>query len=271
MNYVFTVLTQVLQLCLFSLILTNDILAEPIIINANREYYPSTYIRGNEWEGMDIDIIKEIFLRAKLDYKILEIPFKRSLFWMKSGKTHMMPNLTKNKKRSAYMNWLGPIRITGIGLVVLKKNQNLPIITCDDLKLVFQQHKRKFGYVNGASYSEYFDNRLKNDPALNKVMHFTLRAKQNIVMLQKGRIIGFFQDDFEVQHLLLDQSKKRDRQYDGVVLHPYRIEGSVGGAFIGISKKLDKISYQKIIAAFQSMKDDGTFNRIHLKWIGKEG
>jgi len=47
------------------------------------------------WDGYRYYQIKEIFLRVKLDFKIVEIPFKRSLYWMQSGKTHMMPNLSR--------------------------------------------------------------------------------------------------------------------------------------------------------------------------------
>jgi len=270
MNFFLKVLINTFKFSLLTIILSKSIFAQPILINANRDYYPATYMKGKEWYGMDIDIFNEIFLRAKLDFKIVEIPFKRSLYWMQSGKTHMMPNLSKNEERSAYMYWLGPIRITAIGLVVLKKDQHLPINTCDDLIIVSRQRNRKFGYLNGASYSDYFDNRIEKDPAIKNVLHFTSSPKQSIAMLQKGRVIGFFQDDFEIQHLLLDQSNNHASLYNDVALHSYRIEGSHGGAYIGISKKLDKILYKKIITAFQSIKDDGTFEKIHIKWTGKK-
>jgi len=270
MKFCLKILINTLKFSLFNIILSNSIFAQPILINANRDYYPATYMKDKEWYGMDIDIINEIFLRAKLDFKIVEIPFKRSLYWMQSGKTHMMPNLCKNEERSAYMYWLGPMRITAIGLVVLKKDQYLPIKACDDLIIVSKQRNRKFGYLNGASYSDYFDNRIEKDPAIKNVLHFTSSPKQSIAMLQKGRIIGFFQDDFEIQHLLLEQSQNHDSLYNDVVLHSYRIEDSIGGAYFGISKKLDKILYQKILTAFQSIKEDGAFDKIHFKWTGKK-
>ena len=111
---------------------------------------------------------------------------------------------------------------------------------------------------------------MENDSDLKKALYFTVGTDQNIKMLQAGRIIGYFQDDFEAQQRILDQSQDRDKRYDEFVLHPYRIEGSIAGAYMGISKKLDKSLSQKIVTTFQFMKDDGRFSEIHMKWTGEK-
>jgi len=264
------IFTSALQISLVTIIFSNAIFAETTIIRANKAEFPATYMTDKMgWAGMDIDVIKEICLRANYDYEIVERPFKRSLALIKTGEIHLIPNLSKTEKRSVYMNWLGPIRITAIGLVVLKKDQHLPIKTCDDLIIVAKQKKRKFGYLTGASYSDYFDTRLKNDPALKETLCMLHSNELHNKMLHAGRIIGYFWDDFESQQRIMDQSQNLNQQYDGLVLHRYRIEGSIGGAYIGISKKLEKTHYQKLKIAFQSIKDDGTFAKLHLKWTGQ--
>lgn len=268
MNLRLKLFTSAVLFSLFTIFFSNTIFADIITISANKDNFPATYVRDKGWEGMDIDVLKEVLVRANLEYRIVARPFKRSLAQMRTGTIHIMPNLVNSKERSAYMHWLGPIRITGIGLVVLEKDQHLPIKTCDDLIKVAHQKKKKFGYLTGASYSDYFDNRLKNDSSLKKVIHYTVTTDQNIDMLQAGRTIGFFYDDFEIQNLIKDQLKNRNKRYEGLVLNSYRIEDSVGGAYTGISKKLDKTRYQKIMTAYQSMIDDGTLEKIHLKWVG---
>ncbi|MEW6983967.1 substrate-binding periplasmic protein [Colwelliaceae bacterium 6471] len=248
---------------------SNTVFADTIIVRANRHSIPATFIQDNQWKGMDIDIIKEIFSRAQLDYQIVEMPVKRSLMRMQTGENHLTLNLSINENRSEYMHWLGPVRITGAGLVVSKKNQDLPIKTYQDLITVAKEKNGKFGYINGASYSDYFDDKIANDVALRDVLYFTPKSKQNRDMLMHDRLLGYFNDDFEIQYLLQDKNPNYDKVFDGLALHSYRIEGSVGGSYIGISKKLDEVLYQKISTAFQSMKADGSFAKIHLKWTGK--
>ena len=58
MKFCFKVLTNTLKFSLFTIILSNSIFAQPILINANQDYYPATYMKGKKWYGMDIDIIK---------------------------------------------------------------------------------------------------------------------------------------------------------------------------------------------------------------------
>jgi polar amino acid transport system substrate-binding protein len=215
---------------------------------------------------MDIDLIKEIFLRAKLDYRIVERPFVRSLVKIQSGKIDLIPNLVKNEERSNYLNWLGPTRITCIGLVVLKKDKNIPIKTVEELINFAKQEKKKIGYNNGASYSEFFDNRIKNDPALTEVLYILNDDTLKLQMLKRGRIIGYFSDAFEIRQRILD--KEFSHQYNDLALHSYRIEESCSGSYFGLSKMLDKRHYLTLLAAFQSMKDDGTFAKIHFNWVG---
>jgi hypothetical protein len=57
-------------------------------------------------------------------------------------------------------------------------------------------------------------------------------------------------------------------QYTNVALHSYRIEESCTGSYFGLSKMLDKQYYLKLQAAFQSMKEDGAFDKLHLDWVG---
>ena len=67
------------HITLFILMLPNTTFAQTISIRADINDFPATYMQDESWEGMDIDIIREIFLRAKLDYRIFSMPFKRSL------------------------------------------------------------------------------------------------------------------------------------------------------------------------------------------------
>jgi ABC-type amino acid transport substrate-binding protein len=265
MNGASKLLKSLVHITVFTLLFSNATFAKKITIRAERNAFPATYMKSESWEGMDIEIISEIFLRAKLDYYIISMPFKRSLIQIQDGKVHMIPNLTKNKERSVYMHWLGPIRVTCIGLVVQKKDRGISIKTTDDLIKIAHQENMKVGYLTGSSFSEHFDDRRKNDSSLQEILSFLPDKNQHLEMLKLGRIFGYFHDAFEIQQRLLDQNYAQ--QYNGLALHSYQIKDSCSGAYIGISKILDETSYIKIKSSFDAMKDDGTFAKIHFKWI----
>lgn len=258
-------ISLLISLLLSSLFITKTF-ADEIIIRADERSFPATYKKDDKWEGMDVEIINELLSRTNLENNYAQIPFQRSLFQIKSGEIQLIPNLVKNEARSEYMHWLGPTRVTCIGLVVQEKDSQLPIKTTDELISVALQKQNKIGYLTGASYSPYLDNRLEKDDRLKKVLHFLPDNSQHRQMLKLGRLFGYFYDAFEIQRRIADPDFSNE--YQGLALHDYRIEDSCTGAYIGISKKLDKNIYQKIVTSYDGMLVDGTFDQIHLKWLG---
>ncbi len=237
-----------------------------IIISASKNEFPATYLKAGKWHGMDIELLGQLMTRANRDYQIVYQPFPRTLLNIQNGSVHIAPNLVKNKERSVYMNWIGPVRVTCIGLVVKKDDQNLHVTTTEELINTAKLKNKKLGYLSGASYSPSFDHRLVNDTDLAEILHFLPDNAQHRKMLKLGRLLGYFQDAFEVRQRLLDEEFAS--HYEGLALHPYRIEDSCTGAYFGVSKKLDREIYNGLEAAFQAMKDDGSFVEIHQKWVG---
>lgn len=261
-------MTLRVQIAFLMYIFCNSVFAEKILVRVQKDSFPATYMKGDKWAGMDVDIVRELFAEAQLEYGFVEIPFQRSLIKIKEGDIHLITNLEKNEARSDYMNWLGPMRITCIGLVVQEKDQPLLIKTIDDLITIAAEQNKKIGYLRGASYSPFLDARLQNDALLNDVLYFLSDNLHHREMLKLDRLLGYFYDAFEIQKRMSDP--RFSHEYEGLVLHSYRIEDSCSGAYIGISKTLDAGTYQKIVNAFQAIKDEGTLSDIHLKWVGTE-
>ena len=214
--------------------------AEPILqIRVDQGAYPATYKKDKQWLGMDIELLEEFLKRAELNYLFTEIPFQRSLLMMREGKVHIVPNLVKNDERAEYMHWLGPTRTTCIGLVVQAQHKDLALLSTDELIDYAVNNDKKIGYLNGASYSEYFDHRLKTDTKLNDVLLFLPSNNQHREMLIRGRIFGYFYDAFEIQSRMSDP--RFASLYEGLVLNAYRIEESCTGAYIGVSRQLSEI------------------------------
>ncbi len=262
---------RIIQLIVFIYcFIGSSAIAEPIIVRFP-ESFPVSFNTSNGLKGMDVDVIKLILSRADVKYKIVSWPFKRSLHSMKTGKVHIMTNLTKNEKRSEYMHWIGPVRYTAIALIVLEKNKDLQIQNSDDLIRLSKEKVKKFGDIIGASYSDFFDRRLINDPSFKGIFDFVPNSEQNYKKLNIERILGFFHDDFEMKCMKKQSQKKGvDILIDKFVIHNYRIEGSEGGAYIGLSKALDRQTIEKIKASYLSIFDDGSFEKIYFKWCGEK-
>ncbi len=258
------------MLCIALVMMTilGSVSAQTLNIRANENEFPATYQKGGKWEGMDIDVLSEILGRAKLGYQIISMPFRRSMLEARDGRIHIIPNLVKNDERSQYLHWLGPIRTTCIGLVVQKKDLGLLIQSTDDLITVANQLDLKVGYLSGASYSDYFDDRIQNDTELFNTLHFLPSNDQHRKMLKLGRILGYVHDAFEVQRRFADPDFAAD--YEGLALHPYRIEDSCNGAYIGISKQLDASIFEQINRSYHSMQEDGSLAAIYHKWIAED-
>lgn len=266
MSRIFGRLVSTVSITLLLSLAGSKVLSDQIIIRADKQSFPATYMRDGQWLGMDIEFLEALLSRANLAYSFTEIPFPRSLLQIEQGTIQVIPNLVKNAARSEYMHWLGPNRVTCIGLVVQQDDRNLDIQSTDDLIRVANEQGKRVGYLTGASYSPYLDERLKNDALLRKVLYFLPDNAQHREMLRLGRILGYFYDAFEIQQRLKEPGFSTI--YDGLALHNYRIEDSCTGAYIGISKKIDQAVYQSMQAAFESMKDDGTFAALHKKWLG---
>lgn len=252
-----------LLLCFF----IGTLQAESLQIRVDQGAFPATYKVESMWLGMDIELLELILERSALDYQFVEMPFQRSLLEMSEGNVHIIPNLVKNAERTTYMHWIGPTRVTCIGLVVQKKDAGLPVTSTDQLINFATVAGKKVGYLSGASYSAYFDQRLKHDSKLQDTLLMLPSNNQHREMLMRGRIFGYFYDAFEIQSRLSDA--RFSSVYEGLALNAFRIEDSCIGAYIGVSHALDKERVSKLLPAFDSMRRDGSFNSIHEKWLNE--
>lgn len=261
-----TVNTSFCRLLLLSFFI-GPLQAENLHIRVDQGGYPATYKVEGMWLGMDIELLEQILERSELDHQFVEMPFQRSLLEMREGNVHIIPNLVKNAERSNYMHWIGPTRITCIGLVVQKKDADTPITSTDQLINFATVAGKKVGYLSGASYSAYFDQRLQKDSKLQETLLMLPSNNQHREMLMRGRIYGYFYDAFEIQSRLSDA--RFSSLYEGLALNAFRVEDSCIGAYIGVSHSLDKKRVSKLLSAFDSMRRDGSFNSVHEKWLNE--
>lgn len=251
--------------------------AETLVIHAYEDNYPVQYrspVSESGLAGMDVDILKALMERAKLDYRFESYPFKRAQQKAKTGAVHILQNLTRTEGRSEFLDWIGPVRYTAIGLVVQEKDKNLPINNLNDFITLHRDRGLQFAHIIGAKYTGEFDKRIEFDEQFRSAFYNVISEEEAHRMLYAGRIIGFFHDEFEASRQIEEnrykENKYRKRLGDNkIALHDFTIPGTKSGAYFGVSKKLGPQLINSLKASFHQMLTDGTFDRIYKKWIGE--
>jgi polar amino acid transport system substrate-binding protein len=155
----------------------NNVLAEPYTINTF-DFPP--YVEKKS--GLAIDIVKELFKRAGLKYKIKTMPLKRSIKVAKEEKNTCVVPVQRSQERETKFKWVGPIIITQTGLFSLSE---------DDIKIdVF---KDAFQYpilvARGSADEEYLEGfGLKTDVAADGYLNI-LKLKGKRARLLAGDTI----------------------------------------------------------------------------------
>ncbi len=227
--------------------------------------WPPNYYQdaSGDWTGLDVEIMKAIMKTAGLKFQFVNEPWVRGLKNLEHGETHMMMNMSKTDERSAYINWIGPVRATsGMGLIVKKENVSLPIKTLDDLVAVAKDKGKKYGFLRGAFYSQEFNDRINNDKEFQQYFEPISRSELNIRKTIGNRILGFFESLLGMKYRIINNSK-----YNELVVHPFRFKSDSSGIFIGVSKKgVDPETLKRIQKSFEKNKENGTIKLIIEKW-----
>lgn len=111
------------------LLFINNLFAEPYTINTF-EFPP--YVEKES--GLAIDIVKELFKRAGIEYKIKTMPLKRSVILAERTKNSCAVPIQRSQERETKFKWVGPILISQTALFSLSEDD----IKIDVFKDAFQ-------------------------------------------------------------------------------------------------------------------------------------
>jgi ABC-type amino acid transport substrate-binding protein len=236
-----------------------------LIIGYGENAYPSYFFENNQWQGMDVEVIERLVQRAQLasDTVSLKIP---SIFkTLTSGRVHIIPNLSKNDKRSEFLDWIGPVRTSAIALITIPEFAHEPITDFDSLVATTQNTEMKIAYITGTSFSASMDAKLA-EPAFRDTMFFVAEYGAAKRMLKAGRILGFFYDEFEARAIITAPAQAKKTGFDGFIVHEFRIPRSQAGAYIGVSRQVPENVRATLKREFAAMKQSGELHQIACKW-----
>lgn len=163
------------KLLCISLLLSGSVWADTIVLTT--EDAPPTNFStdgGKTITGSATDIVRELFKRAEIDYKISMYPWERAINMAENEKNTCVYSTTRTEAREKKFQWVGPVAPNDWVLFALA-DSNISIKTLEDAK------KYKVGGYRGDAVALYLEEqKFKLDNGAND--------EQSVQKLKGGRI-----------------------------------------------------------------------------------
>lgn len=211
----------------------------------------AAFDKGSEITGGDINIVRELMRRVGNDASIEVVPWKRGYQEALNEPNVALFPTTLTKVRAPLFHWVGPLmRIRW--LFVAKKGSDIEINSLDDARKVGSIGAYEKDAREQFLLSQGFTNL---QSANTNIINYHKLAEGRLDLVVTGSIgfelatqmAGLSSDDFKVVHVL--------REVD---------------LYLAISKSTKQDVVDTWKDAFQSMVDDGTFQRMYREWLPLE-
>lgn len=219
-------------------------------------FAPYSYIENGAIKGIDIDIVKEISRRIKLDITIKQVPWKRLLFDTEQGSISGSFSLFKTPEREQYALFATakPVHYSTYSIFVLK-GKTFGFTKISDL------YGKRLALPTAFAISDEFDHALQQ----KKFQAIELDDIDRLILMAKMRRIDGFIANPAVMSFEL---KKRNQLGKFEVLDkPVKKKR---GAFLVISKKGKIPEKEKMIRLINKtltgMYNDGTVKQINDRY-----
>lgn len=205
---------------------------------------PEMIVKGNNFSGPLIDIIKEAAEKCGYSASFRSRQFKGSLEMLKKGNIDILPRTLCNQKRAAVIDYLGPIGYQEKDIVFIVKpgKENL-INAIDDLE------KLRIGTKRGTYYFDKFN----NNPRIKKIE--TGDDSNLVKMFAADRFDAFIALDKKSAEAALTQNNVKDYTFANYK-HTKRI-----GNYFGITPKHN--DYDKLQEVIEGMVLSGRVKQIY--------
>ncbi|QTA84696.1 substrate-binding periplasmic protein [Desulfonema magnum] len=171
------------------------------VLHFVNEHWPP-YIIFNEkhqTEGIDIEILRLMGDRLKLDLKITQCDWVYCLRMMKNGRADIISSALKRPEREAYLHYIEPpYLLKSTKLLYLPKGQGHRIRTYEDIQNLH------IGVLKDSAYFLPFD----TDTRIRKTA--VRKTEQLLLMLKNSRLDAFIGTEIVADYLI------RHGNYDGL-------------------------------------------------------
>lgn len=152
---------------------------------------PLIYQKSGEPVGVVVDVVKELFRQANIEYKLRLMPPKRALLTTAETDSYCVFPVERSQEREAQFQWVSPVLISRHGLF---SHPEKPI----KLKTLEDAKNYKLGSYLGSGVGEYLENAGFN-------VEYSGRNELNARKLLKNRIDLWVSDIESAKFLINDE------------------------------------------------------------------
>ncbi|WP_320008773.1 transporter substrate-binding domain-containing protein [Maridesulfovibrio sp.] len=216
-------------------------------------YAPYSYHSNSTLKGLDVELLQECFRRMGEDLKILLVPWKRALYMGMNGQADGVFSILYTSKRGRKFFYSSPVRTETMALYV-----------CSNSTLEFNGdlHKLKglqLGVVRNFSYGEKFDRFVKNEVSPENI-EISVSPEMSVTKLLRGRFDVMVGDKISTMGAINKLGVQGQLRQLGEPI-------SINPIYVAFSKRHGLLKLRdRFNAAFESMYEDGTWERIMSKY-----
>jgi len=206
--------------------------------------------------GLDIEIFNAIISQASFSAGYVELPWKRHLKYLESGEIDIAMGSSFTKEREQFVYFSLPYRTEKVNLFIRKElADKMKLLSLSDII----DSNYLFGIEDGYYYGQEFQELYKEQEFKSHISS-VLDLEQNVQMLLKGRLDGFFADPIAVKAFAEKFSIS-----NVIEIHPLDIHQA--DIYFMLSKK--SLSTDILLAlnkAIKKLKANGEIDKIIRKW-----
>lgn len=220
------------------------------------EFPPFSYTDKGVVKGLDSEIVQECFKRMGESVELLLLPWNRALSRGMKGNADCIYNIQKTPEREFQLLFSKPVRQEIMTLYVRKES---PLVFNGDLS---ELKGLRFGLIRDFSYGLEVDTFVKNEVPPSDI-EYSVETAMNVSKLLKGRFDVLVGDRISTLGVInrLGVADKVRQLGEPI---------SVNDVYVAFSKKRNlRYLRDRFNVAFESMVDDGTWDRIVNKYMGK--
>lgn len=221
-----------------------------LVVGTSGTYYPFTFASGENLEGFDIDVWKEIGERLNYDVEFKTASFSGLFGMLETGKVDTISNqITVSEERLEKYLFADPYVYSGAQIIVDKENSK-SITDFKGLK------GKKVGVDLGSNYEKIIRDKDVNNE-INIITYQNTDAAFNELLL--GRIDAVVID--KISAVVTINEKGLNLSLAGEPIE------EVQNAFPFVKNAENEALVNEVNNTLEEMKSDGTFTEISNKWL----
>jgi len=227
-----------------------------LTLAVSSEFSPHLILHSNDsWSGASIDLAKTLVNKADCKLNIIYAPWARAIKLLEQGEIDLLTNLTINKNRSKFINFVGPHYLESASFIV-RKDVSTSVQSLTQLG----DFNGKIGVQRGTDYGLEFRQHILLNPLVNEKITLQTGVENQYPMLKYRRIDALFVDKLIAKDAI--NTNKLDKEQFEV---RFTLKGNP--VYFAFSKKTvsDELIH-KLEEAWLNMKEQKIVEIVNTKY-----